>query len=152
VSKDFFLHSTVTSPVYSLVYNKQSAYTNTPILDIQITPKMSFHATYNPHLLAPPTQRHHSHHHHQNRLSQNAQASESTSSLNTGLRAKLKSALEFQKHAHFDVKINIHEISNVPQLQGEFCCQWHVRGKSPKVREGSTGEFISYALQSAFKF
>jgi hypothetical protein len=50
-----------------------------------------------------------------------------------------------QKHAHFDVKINIHEISNVPQLQGEFCCHWHFRGKSPKVRDG-TGEFIHALL------
>ena len=98
---------------------------------------MSFHATYNPHLLAPPTQRHpHHHNHHQNRLTQNAQASESTTSLNTGLRAKLRSALEIQKHANFDVKINIHEISNVPQLQGEFSCVWHFRGKSSKVRDG----------------
>lgn len=109
---------------------------------------MSFHATYNPHLLAPPTQRHHSHHNHpHNRLTQNAQASESTTSLNTGLRAKLRSALELQKHAHFDVKINIHEISNVPQLQGEFCCHWHFRGKSPKVRDGAGESF--HALSSA---
>jgi hypothetical protein len=105
---------------------------------------MSFHATYNPHLLAPPTQRHHPHHNHpHNRITQNAQASESTTSLNTGLRAKLRSALELQKHAHFDVKINIHEISNVPQLQGEFCCHWHFRGKSPKVRDGGAGESIT---------
>jgi hypothetical protein len=144
VRKDLFLHSS---------YSRHNGFTHDTILQKKIkkyvipnnskpTPhptKMSFHATYNPHLLAPPTQRHHPHHPH-NRITQNAQASESTASLNTGLRAKLRSALELQKHAHFDVKINIHEISNVPQLQGEFCCHWHFRGKSPKVRDGGAGE------------
>lgn len=112
---------------------------------------MSLHATYNPHLLAPPQSRypsssshhHHNHpHRHHNRLNQPAQASSSTTSLNTGtgLGAKIRNVFDSQKYANFETKITIHETANIPQLQGEFNCNWRVRGRSPKNRD-SLSEF-----------
>jgi hypothetical protein len=106
---------------------------------------MSLYQTH-AHLLVVPKSRSpsSSHHHHKDPTRQqvqpNPQASESTSSL--GLGAKIRSAFDSQKYANFEAKISIHEISNVPQLQGEFNCNWKFRGKHPKTRDGGES-FIS---------
>lgn len=42
-----------------------------------------------------------------------------------------------QKYAVFDVDITIHELGNVPQLQGKFCAEWDIKGKKPKARDFS---------------
>lgn len=100
---------------------------------------MSFHASYNPHLLAPPQHRHpssSSHHNSKDPTRQNPAASTSSTSLHTGISAKLRNVLELQKYANFEVKVNIHEIANVPQLHGEFYCEWNFRGRHPKLRDG----------------
>ena len=110
----------------------------------------SYHVPY-PHLLAPPQSRHpssssvsHRHassssHHSIHKDTQTA-ASESTTSL--GFGAKIRNALDLQKYANFDIKLTIHEVSNVPQMQGEFQCNWRFRGKHPKSRDGGVGESV----------
>jgi hypothetical protein len=67
-------------------------------------------------------------------------ADTSTASGTLGIGAKLRNMLESQKYAVFDVAITIHELGNVPQLQGEFNARWRFRGKTPKVRDTVTRE------------
>ncbi|CAE6501291.1 unnamed protein product [Rhizoctonia solani] len=43
-----------------------------------------------------------------------------------GLRAQLRSY--FARHATFSVQINIHELTNVPLVSGDFACRWRVKG------------------------
>ncbi|WVF68150.1 hypothetical protein IAT40_002913 [Kwoniella sp. CBS 6097] len=60
---------------------------------------------------------HQHHHHHQSRL------------------AKFKQMFDAQKYAVFETHVTIHELGNVPQLQGEFDVKWKFRGKRPKSKE-----------------
>lgn len=39
------------------------------------------------------------------------------------------------KYAYFLVDVKIHELGNVPQLQGEFAVRWKFRGRRPKSGE-----------------
>lgn len=59
--------------------------------------------------------------------------SHSASSL--GLGGKLRSMLDRQKYAIFQVDVTLHELGNVPQLEGEFAVRWRFRGKRPKARD-----------------
>ncbi|CUA68657.1 hypothetical protein RSOLAG22IIIB_08032 [Rhizoctonia solani] len=43
-----------------------------------------------------------------------------------GLRAQLRNLLA--RHATFSVQINIHELTNVPLVTGDFACRWRVKG------------------------
>ncbi|CAE6450858.1 unnamed protein product [Rhizoctonia solani] len=56
-----------------------------------------------------------------------------------GLRAQLRNLLA--RHATFSVQINIHELSNVPLVSGDFACRWRVKGAQPLpsvIRRDST--------------
>jgi hypothetical protein len=46
-----------------------------------------------------------------------------------------------QKFALFDVEVTIHEVGNVPQLQGEFSAHYKFKGGRPKARD-SLREFL----------
>ncbi|CAE7213297.1 unnamed protein product [Rhizoctonia solani] len=46
-----------------------------------------------------------------------------------GLRAQLRNLLS--RHATFSVQINIHELTNVPLVSGDFACRWRVKGAQP---------------------
>ncbi|OCF33610.1 hypothetical protein I316_04683 [Kwoniella heveanensis BCC8398] len=49
--------------------------------------------------------------------------------------AKFKQIFDTQKYAVFETHVTIHELGNVPQLQGEFDVKWKFRGKRPKSKE-----------------
>lgn len=42
---------------------------------------------------------------------------------------------ENQKYAIFNAMVVLHEVNNVPQLQGGFAAEWKFRGKRPKGRD-----------------
>ncbi|OWZ74068.1 hypothetical protein AYX14_00556 [Cryptococcus neoformans] len=48
---------------------------------------------------------------------------------------KLKHMFENQKYAIFNAVVVLHEVNNVPQLQGGFAAEWKFRGKRPKGRD-----------------
>ncbi|KAL7421336.1 hypothetical protein Q5752_004221 [Cryptotrichosporon argae] len=50
----------------------------------------------------------------------------------TTLTHKLKHMFDSPRHATFAAQVVIHELSNIPQLDGEFAVQWKFRGKRPK--------------------
>ena len=105
---------------------------------------MSLYATY-PHLHVPA-------HTNSNRASSSSSTTATNTRLNAasgsgpspadsttslGLGAKLRDMFDMQKYAVFDVDITIHELGNVPQLQGKFCAEWDIKGKKPKARDFS---------------
>ncbi|GAB1520312.1 hypothetical protein RhiTH_003386 [Rhizoctonia solani] len=53
-----------------------------------------------------------------------------------GLRAHLRNY--FGRHATFSVQINIHELTNVPLVTGDFACRWRVKGAQSLVRRDSS--------------
>ncbi|CAE6473327.1 hypothetical protein ACGC1H_006350 [Rhizoctonia solani] len=53
-----------------------------------------------------------------------------------GLRAQLRNLLS--RHATFSVQINIHELTNVPLVTGDFACRWRVKGAQSLIRRDST--------------
>lgn len=59
----------------------------------------------------------------------------SASASSLGLGGKLMSMLDRQKFALFQVDVTLHELGNVPQLEGEFAVRWRFRGKRPKARD-----------------
>ncbi|KAL1409853.1 hypothetical protein Q8F55_003852 [Vanrija albida] len=46
--------------------------------------------------------------------------------------SKLRKLFEHQKHATFQVNVTIHELSNIPQLEGDFAVRWKFRGHRPR--------------------
>lgn len=60
-------------------------------------------------------------------------ASGSSSSLDLG--GKLMGLLDRQKYSIFQIELTIHDLANVPQLEGEFAVRWRFRGKRPKARD-----------------
>lgn len=56
------------------------------------------------------------------------------------------------KYANFKVNVIIEELSNVPQLEGEFAVRWKFQGRKPKGKEeellqpSSRGGSRSYQL------
>jgi hypothetical protein len=46
-----------------------------------------------------------------------------------------------QKFALFDVEVTIHEVGNVPQLQGEFSAHYKFKGGRPKARDSLGRKF-----------
>ncbi|CAE6337869.1 unnamed protein product [Rhizoctonia solani] len=53
-----------------------------------------------------------------------------------GLRAQLRNY--FGRHATFSVQINIHELTNVPLVSGDFACRWRVKGAQPLLTRDSS--------------
>lgn len=53
----------------------------------------------------------------------------------TKLSTRLRHMFDSQKYAVFSATVTVHELSNVPQLQGDFAVQWKFRGKRPKGKE-----------------
>ncbi|WWD20570.1 hypothetical protein CI109_105046 [Kwoniella shandongensis] len=51
------------------------------------------------------------------------------------LGSRLKHMFDSQKHATFSATVVVHELGNVPQLQGEFAVKWKFRGKRPRGKE-----------------
>ncbi|WVO17553.1 hypothetical protein L204_105248 [Cryptococcus depauperatus] len=51
------------------------------------------------------------------------------------LASKLKHMFENQKYAIFSVTVVLHEIGNVPQLQGNFAVGWKFKGKKPRGKD-----------------
>ena len=45
------------------------------------------------------------------------------------------SILDRQKYAIFQLEVTLHDLTNVPQLEGEFAVRWRFRGKRPKARD-----------------
>lgn len=52
---------------------------------------------------------------------------------------RLKHLFDAKKTANFHVTVIIHELANVPQLEGKFAVDWKFRGKSPSPKDA--GEF-----------
>ena len=48
---------------------------------------------------------------------------------------RLRHIFDAQKHAAFVASVTIHELGNVPQLEGEFAVRWKFRGRRPKGKE-----------------
>jgi hypothetical protein len=53
-----------------------------------------------------------------------------------------------QRYAVFDAVVKIHELGNVPQLEGEFQLKYKFRGKRPKGKDAS--ESTRLVLSSFF--
>ncbi|ODN99338.1 hypothetical protein L198_03180 [Cryptococcus wingfieldii CBS 7118] len=51
------------------------------------------------------------------------------------LSSKFKHMFENQKYAIFNASVTLHEVGNVPQLEGEFAVGWRFRGKKPRGKE-----------------
>ncbi|WVQ85993.1 hypothetical protein IAT38_008161 [Cryptococcus sp. DSM 104549] len=51
------------------------------------------------------------------------------------LASKLKNMFGPDKHAIFSATVVIHEMGNVPQLQGNFAVAWKFRGRKPRGKE-----------------
>lgn len=68
-------------------------------------------------------------------LAPSASASASASSSSLGLGGKLMGLLDRQKYAIFQIELTLHDLANVPQLEGEFAVRWRFRGKRPKARD-----------------
>lgn len=63
-----------------------------------------------------------------------------------GLRAQLRNY--FGKHATFSVQINIHELTNVPFVSGDFACRWRVKGAQPLTQVQSLARRDSASAKS----
>jgi hypothetical protein len=57
-----------------------------------------------------------------------------------GLGAKLRHILDNNRYAIFDVAVTIHELGNVPQLQGEFAAKWKFKGSRPNRKDHTARE------------
>ncbi|WVQ70535.1 hypothetical protein IAR50_000054 [Cryptococcus sp. DSM 104548] len=51
------------------------------------------------------------------------------------LSSKFKHIFENQKYAIFNASVTLHEVGNVPQLEGDFAVGWRFRGKKPRGKE-----------------
>lgn len=48
---------------------------------------------------------------------------------------KLIHKFDSHKYAIFLATVTLHELGNVPQLEGEFACQWRFHGQRPKGKD-----------------
>ncbi|GFZ48244.1 hypothetical protein JCM24511_05992 [Saitozyma sp. JCM 24511] len=55
----------------------------------------------------------------------------------TTLSHKLRHMFDSQRYAVFDAVVKIHELGNVPQLEGEFQVKYKFRGKKPKGKDAT---------------
>lgn len=57
----------------------------------------------------------------------------------TTLSHKLRHMFDSSEYAVFLSNVRIHELGNVPQLEGEFAVRWKFRGRRPRGKVGESG-------------